>query len=214
MEGMVHQILEILQGGNRHLDPYERRPPHDNHGQQPRDDDSDDDDSHHPPGARIRRPVAPNAGPIPLPGQLDIARPGRDNRPVIDAGPEDAAPAADPAPEHIFAVDQIGAVVRELQARLRGEDQPIPDVPIADQPIPSPPTPATSFTNPDPKYVHTFDELKLTMESLKKQYHDYTTSESFFSINIKTDLETDDQTRLLMLSRKSPKLEVVQLGQL
>jgi len=223
---MLHQILEILRVGDRPLDPHERRPPHDNYGQQPRDDESDnsdddDDDFHHPPGARIRRPVTPNAGPIPLPEHLEIARPGLAViRPIVNIEPEETrglgpeTAAAEPAAEHIFAVDQIGAAVRELQARMQNLGQPVPEPPIPEPPIPAPPTPATTFANPDPKYPDTFDELKFTMESLDKHYPELTTSESFFSITIKTDLEANYQTRLLMLSRKSRKPEVALLGQL
>jgi len=185
VEGILHQILDILQRGNRPLDPFDRRPVHDNHGQRPRDDDSDnsdddDDDFHHPPGARIRRPVTPDAGPVPLPEHLDIARPGRDTlRPDANAGPEGPrdllappGPANVPAGGNPALAEDIGAFVRALQGQNHFH--------FGDTPAPEPPTPSTTFTNRDPNYIPTFDELKLTMESLKKQYDEYTTSKSFF----------------------------------
>ena len=174
---MLHQILDILQGGNRPLDPFERRPVHDNHGQRPQDDDSDnsddDDDFHHPPGARIRRPVTPNAGPVPLPEHLDIARPGRDAiRPNHD-GPVPAQGGGDPDP--IFPAANIGAWIQALQGQYHIGNPPPP---------PPPPTPATTFTDPDPKYQHTFDEVKFTMEALGEQYPEFTTSESLVPITL------------------------------
>ena len=191
LEALLYRLLDVQRDENRQLDPHERRPRHDNYGQRPRDDDSDndsdDDDFHHPPGARIRRPVTPNAGPIPLPDHWDVARPGNAAiRPIVNIEPEEtrglgpetaAAPAADPPPDLIFRVDQIDAFVRLMGPRLRGEGQPIQDELIRDEPIP--PTPATAFTNPDPDYIPSFDEMNLAAKALKEQYDEYTASQSF-----------------------------------
>jgi len=195
LEALLYRLLDVQQDENRQLDPHERGPPHDNYGQRPRDDDSDndsdDDDFRHPPGARIRRPVTPNAGPIPLPDHWDVARPGNAAiRPIVNIEPEEtrglgpetaAAPAADPAPDLIFDVDQIDAVVRQqLLPRLRDDGRPIQDEPITNQPVP--PTPATAFTNPDPDYIPSFDEMNLAAKALKEQYDEYTASKSFSTI--------------------------------
>jgi hypothetical protein len=195
VEGILQQILDILQGGNRQLDQHDDRPPHDNHGRPPRNDDSDDDDDydddfHHPPGARIRRTVTPHAGPLLPPDHLDIARPGlNDVRPIVDVGPEGTRDLpSPPGPANVLAggdptpVEHIGAFIRALPTSNY----------IGEVPAPAPPTPATAFANPDPDYVPTFDELKLAMEALKEQYDEYTTSEFSFSVTIETDLEADD----------------------
>jgi hypothetical protein len=188
LEGLFYRNLHLAQGGNRPLDPHERRPPHDNHGQRPRNDDSDnsdddDDDHHHPPGARIRRPVTPKAGPIPLPDHLDIARPGRDTRPVANAGPEEGRglpplPAQGGDPDPIVPAANIGAWIQALHGQYH----------IGNPPPPAPPTPATTFTNPDPQYQHTFHEAKFTIEALGEQYPEFTTSESFFSVANSSEL--------------------------
>ena len=237
LEALLYRFLDVQQDENRQLDPYERGPPHDNYGQRPRDDDSDndsdDDDFRHPPGARIRRPVTPSAGPIPLPDHWDVARPGNAAirpivniepeetrglgpgldatldagpvplphhldvarpgfaaiRPIVNIEPEEtrglgpgtaAAPATDPPPDLVFGVDQIDAVVRLMGTRFRGEGQPIQDELIPDEPIP--PTRATAFTNRDPDYIPTFDEMNLTAKALKEQYDEYTASQSFSTI--------------------------------
>jgi hypothetical protein len=193
LEGLFYRNLHLAQGGNRPLDPHERRPPHNNYGQRPRDDESDnsdddDDDFHHPPGARIRRPVTPNAGPVPLPDHLDIARPGRDTARPTHAGPEEArgqprhpGPAEVPAAVDPALAEHIGAFVRALQGQNHFH--------FGDTPAPAPPTPETTFTSSDRNYVPTFGELKLAMESLKEQYDEYTTSKSFFS---STKFEADE----------------------
>ena len=116
-----------------------------------------------------------------------MARPGNAAiRPIVNIEPEEtrglgpgtaAAPATDPPPDLVFGVDQIDAVVRQqLLPRLRDDGRPIQDEP------PNQPTRPTAFTNPDPDYIPTFDEMNLTAKALKEQYDEYTASKSFSTI--------------------------------
>jgi TolA-binding protein len=183
VNGQLSQVLQLLQE-DRRVDQHEqdRRRPHDNHGRPPRNDGSDDDgddDLPRPPGARVRRPATPT---IPSANNLDVTGPTLATiRPIVNVEPEQVrtpTPAPGPAgqdPDPVYPVGQIAALIRERQIH--------PQWPTADAEVPDPPTPESAFRGAEgdeSKYIATFAEMKLAMESLKKHYDEYTASESHF----------------------------------
>lgn len=159
LDRVENRLDQLFLPGDRQLDRDERRL-HDNYGQPPRNDDSDDendddDDFHHRPGARIRRPITPDAGPIPAP--------------INAPEPVQAAANAHTAvhPDPIYTLDQISAMIRARQSHW----------PVAGEA--ATPTPTGPFTNIDDNYIHPFADIQAAVKALHTQYEEYTASKSF-----------------------------------